>query len=218
MLLTALAGSAAPGQDAQRWITDQLEVDLRRGQSTRHAITRMVPSGTAVQLLEEDAAAGYSRVRTPSGAEGWVLSRYLQRQPTARVRLPDIESRLAASQRQIDGSRAEAERLRQERDELRRQAEALQASAGGLQRDLAVIREASADTLRIQAENRSLTGRLASAEQRVGELEAANRELSGKSSRDWFLAGGGVLCGGLALGLVLPRIQWTRRRTSWNRL
>lgn len=216
-----LAATGAMGQgaaaDTTRWVSDQLEVDMRRGQSNRHAIIRMVPSGTAVELLEEDAASGYSRVRTPSGAEGWLLSRYLQRQPTARLRLPELENRLAALTDKGTDWRSEMDKLQRERDELRRQVQDLDTARGSLQRDLAAVREASANALRIQEQNQSLTTRLAASEQRILDLEIANRELSGQSNRNWFIAGGSVLGAGIVFGLVLPRIRW-KRRSSWNRL
>jgi SH3 domain protein len=207
----------ASAQDNKRWVTDQLEVDMRRGQSNRHAIIRMVPSGTAVDVLEDDAASGYSRIRTPSGAEGWVLSRYLQRQPTARLQLPQLESRLASLTEKGTDWRSELDKLQRERDELRRQVEDLDATRGGLQRELTTVREASANALRIQAQNQDLATRLAASEQRIVELETANRELSGQSNRNWFIAGGSVLGAGIVFGLVLPRIRW-KRRSSWNRL
>src|SRR3569833_2253419 len=55
-----------------RYVCDELEVTLRTGQSTQHQIVRMVKSGTAVVVLATDANTGYTKVRTPSGAEGWV--------------------------------------------------------------------------------------------------------------------------------------------------
>lgn len=215
--LAVLFAIQSYGQDNQRWVTDRLEVDLRRGQSIRHAITRMVPAGTAVQVLEQDSASGYSRVRTPSGAEGWILSRYLQPEPPARLRVPDLEQQLAEAKRELTGLRAQTSTLHKERDELQRKGRALEAAASSLQKDLAAVREVSADTLRIHEENRRLRAQLADSEQRIAELEAAHRELRSRSNRDWFLAGAGVLGTGIGFGLVVPRLRW-RRRSDWNRL
>ena len=47
---------------------------MRTGKSTRQSIVRMLASGTRVELLELDSEAGYARVRTRGGTEGWVLS------------------------------------------------------------------------------------------------------------------------------------------------
>ena len=46
------------------WVSDQFEVMLRTGPSTSNAIERMLPSGTALEVLERDLDAGYARVRT----------------------------------------------------------------------------------------------------------------------------------------------------------
>lgn len=130
LLLAALfVAQAAAAQDATRWITDQLEVDMRRGQSNRHAITRMVPSGTAVELLQADAASGYSRIRTPSGAEGWVLSRFLASQPPARVRASELEQKLA----EVRAQSADAVKIAEQNRELTSRLAAAEERAAGLE-------------------------------------------------------------------------------------
>ena len=53
------------------YVSDQFEVPLRTGMTTEHAILRMLPSGTAVEMLEVDKENGYTRVRTQSGVEGY---------------------------------------------------------------------------------------------------------------------------------------------------
>ncbi len=207
---------ALAAQDRQRWITDQLEVDMRRGQSNRHAIVRMVPSGTRVDVLSTDSSTGYSRIRTPAGAEGWVLSRYLLDQPPARLQLPDLDARFRQIQQQHADLSKEAQALRRERDELERQTRSLASKAQGLEKELVEVRTLSAKTIEVAGQNRTLQERVTVAEQRATDLEARNRELSDQGRRGWFLAGAGVLTGGLVLGLVLPRIRW-KKKSSWNR-
>ena len=86
--LTLLLSVTVAMADDTRYVTDQLEITLRSGQSTKHQIIRMLPSGTPVELLETDEETKYSRIRTSDdGTEGWVLSRYLDEQPSARERL-----------------------------------------------------------------------------------------------------------------------------------
>ena len=53
----------------QAWVSDQFEVTLRTGPSINNAIERMLPSGTALEILERDDEAGYARVRTAAGTE-----------------------------------------------------------------------------------------------------------------------------------------------------
>ncbi len=212
-LLLIVQGLAA--QERERWITDRLEVDMRRGQGTRFAITRMLPAGTRVELLETDAKTGYSRVRAPSGAEGWVLSRFLENERPARLQLPDLEARHLALQQQHAELSDQARELREERDGLQREVAQLKGTAEKLEKDLADIRALSASTLEVAEQNRALSERAASAEQRVGELEARNQELTERGRRSWFLAGAGVLLVGLLLGLLLPRVRW-KKKSGWG--
>ncbi|MCP5092182.1 MAG: TIGR04211 family SH3 domain-containing protein, partial [Gammaproteobacteria bacterium] len=88
-LLASSAAIAAPA-----WVTDQFEITLRSGPSTSNAIQLMIDSGLRLEVLERDADSGYTRVRTPGGTEGWVLSRYLMSEPSAREQLAKLSSQL----------------------------------------------------------------------------------------------------------------------------
>jgi SH3 domain protein len=73
-----------------RYVSDQLEVTLRRGPTLSHAILRMLKSGTPVEVLEVDKESGRIQVKTNNGQEGWILTRYLSAEPTARVQLEQL--------------------------------------------------------------------------------------------------------------------------------
>ena len=92
LLLFFLAGNAIA---ETRYVSDMLEITMRSGKGTSYGITRMLRSGTAVQVLEADKAAGYTRVRTSSGKEGWVLSRFVMKGRAARDLLTTAEKDLA---------------------------------------------------------------------------------------------------------------------------
>src|SRR5690606_40529396 len=56
---------------------------MRNGQGLEFGIRKMLKSGTELTVLDNDPS-GYSKVRTNEGVEGWVLSRYLNNNPSAR--------------------------------------------------------------------------------------------------------------------------------------
>jgi SH3 domain protein len=74
------------------WVTDQFEITLRSGPSTSNAIQLMLSSGSRLEVLERDPDSGYSRVRTQGGTEGWVLTRYLMNEASAREQLERLTS------------------------------------------------------------------------------------------------------------------------------
>lgn len=215
VLLLVLVSSAALAET--RYVSDRLEITLRTGTSTQHSIVRMLPSGTRLEALETDAASGYTRVRTPDGTEGWVLSRYLMDRPAAREQLSAASERAANLDVRAADLAARTDALAAERDALEAQRDGLETEATELRAELDRVQRVSASALEIDKANRELRTRLAAAEQEGSLLRAEISELKRNTQRDWFIAGAGVLLLGLVLGLVLPRIRW-RRRSGWGDL
>ena len=211
-LLPGLAAAASGAE--QRWVTDEFEVMMRSGKSNRQSIVRQLRSGTQVEVLETDTEAGYMRVRTASGAEGWVLSRYLRRSPTAKLQLPEVQQRLQASEAERETLAAELAELKRARRDLEREVGELQSSNSSQQSQLERITRLSADTIQVDQQNTQLKQRLAETEQQIETLQSENQRLASKANREWFLIGAAVLVAGLLLGLILPKT--IRRKSSWS--
>lgn len=205
-LLIAHAAGAEPA-----WVSDEFEITLRTGPSTSNAIEAMLPSGAELEVLERDPASGYSRVRTAGGAEGWVLTRYLMDEPSAREQLRSLTGQLTDATSQGASLREQLASIRSEHRAAEQRIEALETDKRQLEEELAEIRRASANTLAINDENRVLRDELSTAELRIETLEHESRQLASQNNRYWFLAGALVLLVGMVLGLWLPRIRWQRR-------
>ena len=199
------------------WVSDQFEVMLRSGPSTNNAIERMLPSGTALEVLERDDEAGYSRVQTAAGTEGWVLSRYLMNEPSAREQLVTLTSRLTNASAQGSSLTSQLDAIKGEQDAATRQIASLERDKARLESELAEIKRTAANVLSIDNQNKDLRERLNAAETTVGALEQQIRELTSQRTRYWFMTGALVLVVGMILGLWLPRISWQRRRSRYDR-
>jgi SH3 domain protein len=215
LLLLVCWSAAVFGQEDSRWITDEFEITMRTGKSTKQSIVRMLSSGTRVELLELDQEAGYALVRTRGGTEGWVLSRYLLSEPPARVTLPELQKRLAEGDSGLQRLTDENQSLKKENRDLARQIAELQRDGSRLQDELGEIRELSSNVIQIDEQNRQLSQRLAETEQLLQEMRAENQTLASRSNREWFIVGAGVLFIGMAMGLILPRIRW-KKKSSWS--
>ena len=213
--LYVIAASAQAGEP--RYITDRLEVTLRTGHGNQYKILRMLPSGTPVEVLEEDAESGYSRVRLGSGIEGWVVSRYLDQQPSGRSRARKLGQEVERLRAELARVKAEAGRLDSGRSKLLARLDALQQENERLKSDLAEIRRTSANALALDDENRKLKRRLAELTQEHELVLQSNQSLKDRSARDWFLVGAGVILLGMIIGLIIPKIRW-RRKSSWGSL
>ena len=214
--LTLLVLLAIPVVQAEdRWVTDEFEVMMRTGKSNSQSIVRQLKSGTQVEVLAEDKAAGYTQVKVGSGAEGWVLSRYLKRGPTAKILLPNLEARLKKSEAATGELRREITELKRERQKLQNQVAELQSTGSSVQQQLDRVTKLSAGTIQVDDQNRQLKKRLVEGDQQIELLENENRRLGSRANREWFLVGGAVLVLGLLLGLILPRISW-KKKSSWS--
>jgi SH3 domain protein len=193
------------------WVSDQFEVTLRTGPSTANAIERMLPSGTELEVLERDAETGYARVRTAAGTEGWVLSRYLMREPSAREQLERLTGQLTNATEQGSSLSSQLATINREMDAAKRRIAELEREKSSVEQELANLKRTAANVLSIDNDNRQLRQQLADAEIRADTLEQQNRELSSQTTRYWFLTGALVLMVGMILGIWLPRIRWQRR-------
>ncbi len=193
------------------WVSDQFEVMLRSGPSTSNAIERMLTSGTALEVVERDDDAGYSRVRTAAGTEGWVLTRYLMNEPSAREQLETLTRRLTSANSEGSSLTSQLDAVKGEYDSASRQIAALERDKGQLEQELAEIKRTAANVLSINDQNKGLREQLANAEIQAATLEQQNRELTGQTTRYWFMTGALVLVVGMVLGIWLPRIRWQRR-------
>ena len=208
-LLGLLISLSAVAQDA--WVSDQFEVMLRTGPSTSNAIERMLPSGTALEILETDTEAGYARVRTAAGTEGWVLSRYLMNEASAREQLERLTSQLTNANDAGSSLSSQLNAVKGEYDTATARIATLERDKRRLEQELAEIKRTAANVLSIDSQNKDLRDQLATIDIEVATLEQQNRELTGQTTRYWFMTGALVLTVGIILGLWLPRIRWQRR-------
>ncbi len=214
-LLSALTGHVHA--QTVRYVTDSLKLEARGGPSTNHRISHMLASDTPVTVLEEDAESGYSRVALEDGSEVWILSRFLMNEPAARLQLADAVEKYTRQREIARDLASQLETLGQTVAEIEKSRSELVRDKKLLQTELAQIKQAAADTLAIKERNESLNKQLQALSSDLDDATLRIRTLKERSERDWFLAGAGVLLGGMILGFVIPKIRWKRRR-SWGEL
>lgn len=212
LLACLLIGTEAGAQT--RYVSDELVITFRTGPSSQNAVTRNLTSGDRVEVLEELPDDGYSRVRLPDGEEGWVLTRYLQDERTAALRLETTTSQLAAERQRTAELEQRVGELEAELATTSQSLARAESSAQQVGAELADVREASASAIATREQNESLRRRVAALS---NEAEAAEMEIDALRRRDrqnWFIIGAGVLLGGIIVGLVAPSLR-RKRRSSW---
>ncbi len=196
------------------YVSDQLVITVRTGPSTANSIISNLVSGDAVEVLQINAETGYTRVRLVSGTEGWVLSRYLVASPVSQDRLIIAESDLAEAQVTVATLEGSVAMLTAELEVTGRRLEETETENASLMKELADLRAASENVLSIRDQNESLRRRLNERNEEAELLAIDNDRLRNRATRDWFVAGAGVLLAGIIVGLIAPGLR-RRRRSQW---
>jgi len=198
-----------------RYVTDEFEVTMRSGTSTSNSIVRMLRSGEALTVLEEDLPSQYSLVEASGGKQGYVLSRFLMEQPAAKQTLLELEERFAQQQQRLQEQATEVAELKQKLDREKSDNVALKSTLGASEQELSQVRTAAQDTLNILAQNEQLQTTVEQLREEKMQLTETNSELSDSTRLDWFVRGGAVSLIAFVIGIVVTRIRW-KKQDSWG--
>ena len=202
LVLAASSVICVPALAATLYISDQFTVPLRRGPSNTHRILHQgLPSGTALEVLGTDDAAGFTQVRTANGTEGWIPTQYLSQQPIAR-------DRLAAADRRVETLEAQVKNLRTSDG----RANDLAKQTDKLQTELTEIRRISATSIANFEENKQLKASNEGLQKQVSQLSDRVRQLERNVMLKSLMGGGALVLLGLMLGAW---IKSRPKRSSW---
>jgi len=193
-----------------RYVEPKSEIPLRSGQGTKYRILAVIQDGTKVELLTEDGP--WARIRLQDGKEGWVLKRYLTKEPplslvvqTLKSDKRRLEQELLKTRQQLETSIKKHEQCAKELKQCTFTSESLKAKYDELKAD-------AADVLNLRNDLEQTKEELTSVQQRLDVTMEENKHLKKNDRIKWFLAGGGVLLAGWLIGLVMGRGR--RRRPS----
>ena len=187
------------------YISDNLYVLLRGGESSEHRIIHGgIKSGTSLERLETNEQTGYTRVRTGTGLEGWLLTQYLVDEPIASTQLDSVKSELQSLDTKHQQTLLSLKEAKEEREVLADQ-NAL------LAEDLATITTLSANVVVIDEQNKRLSEERDALLQKITDLNELTDALSDDRSQRWFVSGAGVVLIGLLFGFWLSRRIYHKR-------
>ncbi len=216
LLLFILASSSLSLSQAfadTQYVSDKLRITLRTGQGTEFQIIRALESGSKLEVLEQ-SETGYTRVRTEDGTEGWVRSQYLIPEPIAQQKLDKAVVLLEKYKAEVASLKTERATLRKERKELSQTRKSLSTKSSSLESELARLSKVAAKPILLDKENRNLQQENVKLEKDLQMLHQENQVLKDQDNREWFIAGAAVLLGGILLGLLIPKIRFSKK-ASW---
>lgn len=213
VLVLTLVSTSVWAQSA--WITDQLEVPIRSGESNEYRILRFLNSGTQIEVVSRNTSTGFSLIRDAQGRDGYVLTRYLEREPTASKRLEAMQAKLDQIRDDAANGTARITQLRKELATATDERNAARNALAASEAELSEIKRVSGDTLAIFEANKNLRAQLEILEDEAALLRSENITLADDRDKMFMLMGAGLVLLGMILGLILPNLRRRRRVETW---
>ncbi|ETI61671.1 TIGR04211 family SH3 domain-containing protein [Marinomonas profundimaris] len=214
LIVGALLSTTA--QSATVYISDVQFVAIREGldNSTR-AVERGLKSGTPLDVLEQ--SEGYTKVRTPSGNEGWVADYFLSEDMVTRDQLDALRTRLSKGTESrteiVNALNISQQKLQQ----LSNTNTALKNENDSLKTQLEKAAELSEKAQAIVSQNDDVSYQIESLKQQASTAIAQSEKLQDTTEQKWFMLGAVTLFGGLLLGILLPLLRRKKNNTgSWS--
>jgi SH3 domain protein len=200
LLATSCLAQARTG-----YVTDNIDIPLRSGESERSKIVKMLPNGMSLNLLGDNTENGYTYVQAANGAEGYILTRYISHEPISRTQLETVSKKVEALQEEnkaLKSVQADGQEIGKERDRL--------------SSELTELQQTAANAIQLKQQRDQLQERVVTVERELQQLKRENQALTDNTNQDWFLYGGGLSLFGVLLGFVLPKLSWRRRSGGWD--
>jgi SH3 domain protein len=191
------------------YVKDLLRLPLRTGQGSEYKIIAVIESGLQVEVLQVQEE--WTQVRLPSEKEGWVQSRYLTHEPTAQLKLAQLEIKHKNLTVQAASLLEENTKLKGEKRKLGAELAENQNALNQIGKDFESLKEESAEFLELKSKYDATAAVLAEKSKRLETLEKDLATLTFFYYFKWFLGGSAVLFVGFMIGLSAKR---QRRRPS----
>ncbi len=197
------------------YVDDTLRINLRTGPETSYRIVKSIVSGAKVQVLEEDDATKWTKIREPGGIEGWVPSRFLVEEPIARDKLQAALEKLKLLEDKSGSLGARFQTLQSENQTLSTAKTELEKVNRKLSKDLEEITAISQNAVHLDNRNRELQELNQQYQHEIEKLQVENQRLSDKNETELLLAGGGLICLGILIAIIIPSMKRTRKSDTW---
>lgn len=201
---------------ASRFVIDELWLQLRTGPSSEYRIIKAVKSGDRLKILKDDKESGYSQVRTQEGAEGWVLTRFLDSKPIARVRLSQAETKIKELTEELEAAKTQLDEVVGKNSNLNDTSSTLARKNEQLTQELNKLKKISKNAVALSEKAQKLTKRNQEIEIRMQTLEAENTQMISSRQKDFLLYGGGLVIAGIIAGLLLPALRGKKSDSGWS--
>ena len=207
LILIVLASSARA--ESFVYITDQVDIPIRSEKSLGNTIIRLLPSGTKLSVLQI-TKDGWTEVKYQDTI-GWISSRYLSNNISAREELKKANSIINESQLLITKYEAELDGQNKQLLILNNENKELVIRSSKSEAEKTHIEQIYQDALKLEHENEKLMQEQLQLKTEFQLAQNNSQIEQDTSQRNWFIVGALVLFFGMVIGFILPKMLNRRR-------
>ncbi len=207
-LLLPLQAVQAKGLYVRDWIT----ISVRNSPEGNHVA--MANSNDYMEILGENGE--WTKVRTPAGKTGWVLTRYLTNKTPKALLVDQLTEKTTAQAAAIEKLSTENKQLRKENREQKYKISTLSSDVSSAQTKFDSLKEASGSYLELKAAHDKLLEDDKLRAEQVKALEKENVRYKTSERIKFFFLGGLFLVFGIGVGGLLQSMRGRNKRTGYK--
>ena len=209
------AASTARAEEAQRYVRDWISIPLYEAPSSEsRAVHPGLPSGTVLTLIEDAERNGYQHVRTSAGAEGWMASRYLIDEPTAKMQLDGVTAELSELRKTNGVLKSQLDNVPGDTRVAAQQMTQLKADNERLQGELQILQEAPSNATQLALENVELKRANETLQEQIATRSGEVEELRRDNNYSLFRQGAIAVLAGALLTLLIINLR-PKKKSEW---
>ncbi len=202
-------------EDSTRYVRDWMSVPLHESANAEsRTVHPGLTSGTEVTLLQSDERNGFSHVRTTEGTEGWLATRYLMEEPTARMQLDNATKEVTELRKLNTELQAQQAALPLDKREAAQQLAQLTSANAQLQSELQALQQAPDSATQLAQENIELKKENTELHTQIDTHTNAVADLQRSQNYALFREGGLAVVAG-ALLMLLAAHMWPKKKKEW---
>lgn len=215
--LATLNATAQDAKDKVRYVRDWVSIPLRETTNTDSTIIHKgVVSGAPLVLLQADDKAGSTRVRTEDGIEGWLPTRYLTSEPSARSQLDKAQQEIERLGKLNEQLRLGAPSVAALQDSSVKQMADAQQQNSKLTAELETLKRSIGDNSKLVQDHADLSKHAGELQEQVIKLNTEITELRAGKQQEFFRNGALAVGGGALLTLLAANFWPRKRRSDWS--
>ncbi len=204
MLATALILSTAAHAQPQgaHYVSDKFEITLRSGPTLQHKILRMVPTGSRLDVIQNDGE--WALVKW-NETEGYVQTRFITTELPKEMVIKTLQKRTEQLEQKTSQASDQSGKLGSENRELKAALEQTTSELSRIQQEYASLRADASGVLDLKKNYQETHAQLEAMTSEAEQLKAMNKELRSDATLRWFTAGAGIVIFSWLVGFVLGR-------------